>query len=94
MPDAHSVTTQTRKVKMSIWIVRATWSEDDTAAAELWAVNAPTAVDAVREASSYVRYPPQHIEARPHDPLTDPPSALVVEPGQAQLLASIRQIPA
>jgi hypothetical protein len=74
---------------MSIWIVRVSWNEDDTAATELWAVNTPTADEAVREASTHVRYPPHHVDVRPYDPDIDPPSALDVESGQVRLIPSL-----
>ena len=73
---------------MSIWIVRVNWGEDDTAATELWAVNAPTAEEAVQEATTRVRYLPHHVDARLHNPDIDPPGALDVGPGQARLIPS------
>lgn len=49
---------------MSNWVVRAAWIEDDAEVSERWIVDAATAYDAIREASSHVRFPPHHVEAR------------------------------
>jgi hypothetical protein len=73
---------------MTIWIVKVSWNEDETAATEQWAVNAPTAEEAIQEANTHVRYPPHHADARLHDPHTDPPVVLDVKPGQARLIPS------
>lgn len=51
---------------MPIWIVKATWNEDETDATEQWEVNVPTAHDAVREATLHIHYPPHHVEVRQH----------------------------
>jgi hypothetical protein len=49
---------------MPIWIVKATWREDETDATEQWEVNVPTAHEAVREATLHIHYPPHHVEVR------------------------------
>jgi hypothetical protein len=49
---------------MPIWLVRATWNEDEAEASEQWEVNAATAQDAVREATAHIRFHPHHVEAR------------------------------
>lgn len=49
---------------MPIWIVKATWREDETDAAEQWEVNAPTAHEAVQKATLHIKYPPHHVEVR------------------------------
>jgi hypothetical protein len=49
---------------MPIWIVKATWTEDESDASEQWEVNAATAHDAVREATTHIRFQPHHVEAR------------------------------
>lgn len=49
---------------MPIWIVKATWMEDEAEASEQWEVNAPTAHDAVREVTTHIRFQPHHVEAR------------------------------
>lgn len=49
---------------MPIWLVKATWTEDDAEASEQWEVKADTARDAVREVTTHLRFPPHHIEAK------------------------------
>ena len=49
---------------MAIWIVRATWIEDETEASEQWEVNAATAHEAVRDVTAHIRFPPHHVEVR------------------------------
>jgi hypothetical protein len=40
------------------------WIEDEIEASEQWEVNAATAHDAVKEATTYIRFPPHHVEAK------------------------------
>jgi hypothetical protein len=49
---------------MSVWLVKATWIEDEAEASEQWEVNADTAHDAVGEVTSRLRFHPHHVEAR------------------------------
>lgn len=49
---------------MPIWIVSASWMEDEAEVSEQWEVNAPTAYDAVREAEGHIRFLPHRIDAR------------------------------
>ncbi len=49
---------------MPIWLVSATWTEDDAEVSERWETNAATAQDAVRQAATHMRFPPHHLEAR------------------------------
>jgi hypothetical protein len=49
---------------MPVWLVRATWTEDESDASQQWEVNAETAHDAVKAATTHIRFPPHHIEAR------------------------------
>lgn len=49
---------------MAIWIMKVTWMEDDAEVSEQWEVNAPTVHDAVREATTHIRFQPHHVEAR------------------------------
>jgi hypothetical protein len=49
---------------MAIWIVKATWMEDEAEVSEQWEVNASTAHDAVREVTTHIRFQPHHFEAR------------------------------
>ncbi len=49
---------------MAIWIVKATWIEDETDASEQWEVNAATAQEAMQEAAARMRFQPHHVEVR------------------------------
>jgi hypothetical protein len=49
---------------MPSWLVRATWTEDETEATEQWEVNADTAEDALREVTPHLRFPAHHIELK------------------------------
>jgi hypothetical protein len=49
---------------MAIWIVRATWIEDEDEVSEQWEVNAATAHEAVEDVTAHIRFPPHHVEAR------------------------------
>lgn len=49
---------------MPIWIVKATWTEDEAEASERWEVAAATAHEAVRDATAHIRFQPHHVEAR------------------------------
>lgn len=53
---------------MSIWLVRATWIDDEVEASEQWEVNADTAHDAVKEVTAHIRFRPHHVEARLRSP--------------------------
>ena len=48
---------------MPLWLVKATWIEDDVEATEQWEVNAGTAQDAVTAVAAHLRFHPHHIEA-------------------------------
>jgi hypothetical protein len=49
---------------MPIWLVKATWIEDEVEASEQWEVNAATPHDAVEEAIKHARFYPHHVEAK------------------------------
>lgn len=49
---------------MPVWLVRATWIEDEAEASERWEVTADTAHDAVKEVTTHLRFQPHHVEAR------------------------------
>jgi hypothetical protein len=55
---------RTEQTIMALWLVRATWTEDETEASEQWEVNAGTAHDAVREVTAFLRFQPHHVEAK------------------------------
>lgn len=70
---------------MPIWIVKATWTEDESDASEQWEVNAATAHDAVREATTHIRFQPHHVEARHrYSAGEDHVDATDLPPGQAR----------
>jgi hypothetical protein len=68
---------------MPVWLVRATWIEDEVEASEQWEVNATTAHDAVREVMMHIRFHPHHVEARLCLP-EDKGRVLDLRPGQAR----------
>ena len=74
---------------MPIWLVKATWFEDEAEASEQWEVNANTPHDAVREVTTHIRFPPHHVEARlqSHD-VADRAHAAGLLPGQARRIPS------
>ena len=66
---------------MPIWIVKATWNEDDAEVSEQWEVNAPTGHEAIRDATTHIRFQPHHVEARHSE------SAAGLSPGEARRLS-------
>jgi hypothetical protein len=71
---------------MAIWLVKATWIEDEAEAAEQWAVNAETAYEAVRDVTTRLRFQPHHVEARVAG-AGDGARSIDLPPGQAQRVA-------
>lgn len=49
---------------MPVWLVRATWIEDEVEATEQWEVNAAMAHDAIEEVTKHLRFNPHHVEAK------------------------------
>ena len=49
---------------MPIWLVKATWIEDEAEVSEQWEVNAAAAHDAVKAVTTHLRFQPHHVEAR------------------------------
>jgi hypothetical protein len=49
---------------MPLWLVKATWIEDEAEVRESWEVNADSAHDAVKAVGTHLRFHPHHIEAR------------------------------
>ena len=47
---------------MPIWIVNATWLEDEAKVREQWQVNAETVQEAVRDVMAHIRFQPHHVE--------------------------------
>jgi hypothetical protein len=48
---------------MPNWLVKTTWTEDEVAATEQWAVNADTVLEAIKQVTTYVHFQPHHVEA-------------------------------
>jgi hypothetical protein len=70
-----------------IWLVRATWTEDEAEASEQWEVNAETAHDALKAVATHLHFQPHHIEARQCAPETTQEAvASVLSPGEARRL--------
>jgi hypothetical protein len=49
---------------MPLWLVKATWIEDEAEASDSWEVNVDSAHDAVKAVSMHLRFYPHHVEAR------------------------------
>jgi hypothetical protein len=74
---------------MPIWLVKATWIENEAQASEQWEVNADTAHDAVKEVTTHIRFPPHHVEARLCLPeVEDKALAIDLPPGDARRIPS------
>ncbi len=73
---------------MPVWLVRATWTEDEAEANEQWEVNADTAHDAVKAVVKHIRFQPHHVEARQCKP-ESADEALVMDlpPGKARRIS-------
>jgi hypothetical protein len=73
---------------MPVWLVKATWTEDEAEATEQWEVNAATAQDAVAEVTTRLRFHPHHVEARLRlAEVEEKDRAKALQPGQ------VRRIP-
>lgn len=74
---------------MPVWLVKATWIEDDSDASEQWEVNADTAHDAVKAVTTHVRFRPHHVEARLcSSEAGGQPAAIDLQPGEARRVPS------
>jgi hypothetical protein len=73
---------------MPVWLVKATWIEDEAEASEQWEVNAETAHDAVKAVSTHIRFRPHHVEARLCSAEAEKDEALAIDllPGEARRL--------
>ena len=70
---------------MPVWLVKATWIEDDAEASEQWEVNAASAHEAVKEVTTRLRFHPHHVEARPCSVAAeDGVRVLRLKPGEAR----------
>jgi hypothetical protein len=69
---------------MPVWLVKATWIEDEAEASEQWEVNAATAHDAIKETTTHIRFHPHHVEARLCLPEVADKAPVDLLPGQAR----------
>lgn len=67
---------------MALWLVTASWSDDDAELKQQWEVNAPTQDEAVREVVMLLPTKPHHVEAK----LLPKVVAPELGPGQAREL--------
>jgi hypothetical protein len=67
---------------MPLWLVTASWSDDEAELTQQWEVNVPTEDEAVREVSMLLPSKPQHVDVKllPQDLAPD------LGPGQARKL--------
>jgi len=72
---------------MPIWLVKTTWTEDETEATEHWEVNAETAQGAVDEVTKHVRFRPNHVEASLQSAIEHGRTESVLLPGQVRRLS-------
>ena len=49
---------------MPLWLVTASWSDDEAQLTQQWEVNVPTEDEAVREVVMLLPNKPQHVEAK------------------------------
>ena len=67
---------------MALWLVTASWSDDEAELTQQWEVNVPTEEEAVREVVMLLPNKPQHVEAK----LLAQDAASNLGPGQARML--------
>ena len=67
---------------MALWLVTASWSDDEAELTQQWQVNVPTEDEAVREVVMLLPSKPQHVEAK----LLSQDVASDLGPGQARML--------
>jgi hypothetical protein len=49
---------------MPLWLVTASWSDDEAELTQQWEVNVPTEDEAVREVSMLLPSKPQHVDVK------------------------------
>ena len=49
---------------MAIWLVKTTWTEEETEAHEKWVANAATIQEAVNNVTARIHFRPHHVEAK------------------------------
>jgi hypothetical protein len=67
---------------MPLWLVTASWSDDEAELTQQWEVNVPTEDEAVREVSMLLPSKPQHVDVK----LLSQDLAPDLGPGQARKL--------
>jgi hypothetical protein len=67
---------------MVLWLVTASWADDEAELTQQWQVNVPTEDEAVREVVMLLPSKPQHVEAK----LLSRDLASDLGPGQARKL--------
>jgi hypothetical protein len=68
---------------VALWLVTASWSDDEAELAQQWEVNVPTEDEAVREVMMLLPTRPHHVEAK----LLSDDVAPDLGPGQARKLS-------
>jgi hypothetical protein len=58
---------------MTLWLVRATWTDDKAERTEQWEVNAATQNEAMSEVLALLSTKPHHLEAKPVPGDAQPP---------------------
>lgn len=58
---------------MTLWLVKATWIDDEAERTEQWEVNAVTQDEAVKEVLMLLATKPHHVEAKPMPGDVQPP---------------------
>ena len=67
---------------MALWLVTASWSDDEAELTQQWEVNVPTEDEAVREVAMLLPSKPHHVEAKLLSEAVPPD----LGPGQARKL--------
>ena len=68
---------------MALWVVTASWNDDEAELTQQWEVNVPTEDEAVREVAMLLPSKPQHVGVKPLSEDVAPD----LGPGQARKVA-------
>jgi hypothetical protein len=71
------------RIAMALWLVTASWTDDEAELTQQWEVNVPTEEEAVREVTMLLPARPHHVEVKP---LSDSVAPDLV-PGQVRKLS-------
>jgi hypothetical protein len=70
---------------MSLWMVKATWIEDEAEASEQWEVNAETAQEALNAVATHLCFHSHHVEVKRYEPgSADRTLATDLSPGETR----------